>query len=733
MSLSRLPQVTFIVLIALFVVVSAAVAAVEIPLAPPRFGPSNTPAFRFGTAVASSGHGYLVAWEERSMEYYPPGTIMVRAFDESGSPLRAVPTVIGYGLAPSIAWNGREYLVVMGERGSRFGSVTPLPVAAMVRVSEDGTPIDLVQVVVANETNAYTSVTSVAWNGASYLVCWSGYTVGAALISPDLQIRRIDISAAGQPTSVASDGADFLIAGTLPDPLPGPHMLRLLPISAAGEAGIARDIEPAWTASLTAVDGSYELLWSSRTGLRAARAGSELHPITLTTSPTLFERVAAANGAVVASWTESPHSPSSNNTRVCTARLDLESQPVCSEENDNRQHDPSIGAALGTYLLAWSDRTDEVDDVRIEVVPSYALPHAASGEGRIVSEAAAAQGPPSMERRADGGVTAVWSEINPSTRLGEIRIGGLDPSGVAMPDRAVAPDGGDQNNPRISLGGNRALVLWREGTLGLTPWIATVVGITGPFSSPPVVIVGNDFDEAVAFDGNEWLVVSGGIQYTIIDLAGRVLQTGSIDQPSYATQVEAVTGVNGGFVIAWSELRNNGAQGSRIVTSRIAKSGQAGWQASAPLVLDDGGNEWGLSAPSVAANGNRVLVTWAALSGGGYGGEVRQALLDDQGTRVAANVAVRWSPAVYRTRSRPSPSGFATLVSTGIVLTSLDGKIWGTIDLSQTYISDFLVNGDDRFTIAYNRYATPDESFGNTYRAFIRSVVPTRGRPSRMR
>jgi hypothetical protein len=197
--------------------------------------------------------------------------------------------------------------------------------------------------------------------------------------------------------------------------------------------------------------------------------------------------------------------------------------------------------------------------------------------------------------------------------------------------------------------------------------------------------------------------------------------------------VEAVTGINGGFVIAWSELRSNGAQGSRIVTSRIAKSGQAAWQASAPLVLDDGGNECGLSAPSVAANGNRVLVTWAALSGGGYGGEVRQALLDDQGARVAANVAVRWSPAVYRTRSRPSPSGFATLVSTGIVLTSLDGKIWGTIDLSQTYISDFLVNGDDRFTIAYDRYATPDEAFGNTYRAFIRSVEPTRGRASRMR
>src|SRR5437868_3009890 len=116
MSLPRL------LLVALLFVASAARAS-EIALAAPRIGPSATPHFRYGTVVASSGHGYLVAWEEREMQAYPPGTIMVRAFDERGRTLHRVATILGTGVLPSIAWNGREYLVVFGELGSRFGSV----------------------------------------------------------------------------------------------------------------------------------------------------------------------------------------------------------------------------------------------------------------------------------------------------------------------------------------------------------------------------------------------------------------------------------------------------------------------------------------------------------------------------------------------------------------------------------------------------------------------------------
>lgn len=730
MSLPRLSLVVLLLLIT-SVVTSAASASVEIPLAPPRLGPSSTPRFRFGTSVASSGHGYLVAWEEREMEAWPPGMIMIRAFDETGRPLQTVATALGGGVAPSIAWNGREYLVVFGELGSRFGSVAPVEVAEMTRIAEDGTRIDQTPIVVTKQLSSYTRSTSVAWNGAEYLVCWSGNASGAAIVTSDLQTRVLDVTAAGGPVSVASNGGGFLIAGiSWP-----PWELRLLPVSAAGDMGVVRVVGTSESASLAAVDGDYELLWSSPVGgLQAARVTSDLHPVTLTTAQTAFGRVAAANGAVVASWMEYPHSPASYTTRVCTQRLDITSQPVCSEENNSLQHDPAIGVALNTFFLAWSDGSSGIDDTRIDVTSKWIVP-VASDDGRIISEAAAAQGPPAIERRVDGGIVAVWSESNPLTRHDEIRIGGLDASGARLPDHAVAPDGSDQNNPRISLGGDRALILWRDETLGTTPWtwLATVVGTAGIFSSPPIVIAGNDFDESVAFDGNEWLVVSGGIRYTIIDLAGRVVQTGLIDQPSYAMQVGTVTGVNGGFVIAWSELGGPGGQDSRVLTSRIAISGTSGWQASAPSLVDDGASSWSLSAPAIAANANRVLVTWVADSKGSGGREVRQAILDDHGDRLGANVAMPWHHSAYRSRSRPAPGGFATLVSTGIVLTSLDGRIRGVVDLSMTYISDFLVDADDRFTIAYDRSVTVDETLGYTFRAFLRHVEPTRGRAVRMR
>ena len=81
MPLPRLPLFVLFLLIAL-TGAGAANAGAEIPLAPPRFGPSSTTSFRSGTAIASSGHGYLVAWEEPGVQLYPSGTIMVRAFED---------------------------------------------------------------------------------------------------------------------------------------------------------------------------------------------------------------------------------------------------------------------------------------------------------------------------------------------------------------------------------------------------------------------------------------------------------------------------------------------------------------------------------------------------------------------------------------------------------------------------------------------------------------------------
>jgi len=711
MSLPRLLLVASLVL-------ASVVHAAEIPLAVPRIGPSSTPHFRYGTAVASSGHGYLVAWEEREMQAYPPGTIMVRAFDERGVPLRPAATVLGGGMVPSIAWNGREYLVVFGERGSRFGSVLPIPAAAMMRVSEDGVPIDQAAVAIAKQQNAYTGNTSVAWNGFEYLVSWSGYTRGAALVTPDLQIRMIDVSAFGWPVSVASNGSGFEIAGTATSGTP-PGEVRLMDVDAAGDTGAVRIVGQGVSPSLAAVDGDYELLWRNDEGLQAAMVTPDLHPRTLTTFQTANASVASTNGAIAATWTEFPHLPGVYTSRVCTARLDISTPPRCSAEAMDLQHDPAIGIANDTFLLAWSDRTSGIDDIRIDVSAKGSLP-LASADGRIVSESAANEGPPAIERRADGAIIAVWSENNLVTRRDEIHIGGVDASGVPLPDRAIAPGARNQNTPHIALGGSRALVIWNEDTVGTRPLMGSVVDTASGVASAPIVIGESVFDAAVGFDGTEWLVATGR-QFSIVDLAGRIVQQGSVDDGSVAIDLQAVAAIDGGFVLARSETAG---QNRRIRTSRITKTGGT-WIASNPTILDV--DESFLSAPAVAVNGDRVLVTWVSLR------EVREAMLDRNGARVGSNVALPWLRSVYRTRSRPAPGGFATLVSNSVILTSLDGRIRGVVDLPASFVSDFLVDGDARFTIAYNRFASGAGDMGRTSRAFVGTVEPGRLRAARMR
>ncbi|MEA2329759.1 MAG: hypothetical protein QOE68_4718, partial [Thermoanaerobaculia bacterium] len=637
--------------------------------------------------------------------------------DERGRPLRPVATVLAGGVVPSIAWNGREYLIVFGELGSRFGSVLPLTVAAMMRISEDGLPIDQAPVVIAKQQNAYTRTTSVAWNGFEYLVSWSGYTRGAALVSSDLQTRLIDMSAFLWPMSVASNGSGFLIAGTDNSPT-FPAEIRLMTMDAAGNAGPVRVVASGWSVSLTAVDGDYELLWRNSEGLQASMVTPDLHPRTLTTFQSEYPTVASANGAIVATWTEYPHVPAVYTSRVCTARLDIPTQPRCSAEAAGLQHDSAIGVAADTFLLAWSDRTSGIDDIRIDVSAKGVLP-LATADGRIVSESAANEGGPAIERRADGAIIAVWSENNAITRRDEIHIGGIDASGARLPDRTIAPDANDQNTPHLALGGNRALVIWNENTVGTRPLMGSVVDTASGFASVPVVIGASILDAAVAYNGTEWLVASGP-QFSIVDPAGRIVQQGSVDDGAVAIDLQSVAAIGGGFVLAWSETSG---QNRRIRTSRITSSGGT-WIASQPIILDVDNSF--LSAPAVAVNGDRVLVTWVSPR------EVREVLLDRNGSRLGKNVAMPWVRSVYRARSRPASGGFATLVSNSVILTSLDGRIRGVIDLSASYVSDFLVDGEERFTIAYNRFASQDEDMGRTARAFIRAVSPARDRAARL-
>src|SRR5207302_2069385 len=171
----------------------------------------------------------------------------------------------------------------------------------------------------------------------------------------------------------------------------------LVSMDSAANAGPVRVVASGWNVSLSAVDGDYELLWRNNEGLQAAIVTPDLHPTTLTTFQTAYATVAATNGAIVATWTEYPHVSAVYTSRVCTERLDIPTSPLCSEETAGLQHDSAIGAATETFLLAWSDHTSGIDDIRIDISGKGALPLATAG-GKIASESAANEGPPAIER-----------------------------------------------------------------------------------------------------------------------------------------------------------------------------------------------------------------------------------------------------------------------------------------------------------------------------------------------
>ena len=238
---------------------------------------------------------------------------------------------------------------------------------------------------------------------------------------------------------------------------------------------------------------------SSTEAIRPAVAAdlSLTPPLTLTAARS-WGRVAVKDGAMVAAWTEWPHPNESPAQRLCTARVDVVSPPLCSDEATDLRHDPAIAVGPDAFLLAWSERTNGVDDLRIDITPKPSLP-SADRKGRIISEIAEPQGPPAIERKVDGGVVAVWNESDPVSRHSEIRIGGLDASGLVVPDRAVMPTGHDQYDPQISIANGRYLITWNDASTPLQRLGTVVDGATG-VASPPIT-VGSATNTAMASDG----------------------------------------------------------------------------------------------------------------------------------------------------------------------------------------------------------------------------------------
>jgi len=637
--------------------------------------------FRTRTVVASSGNGYLVAWgavglgSRENIFTNPPMTIYIRAVGADGIPLQQSATAVGKGELPSIAWNGQEYLVVWGITSPTSGSL-PTPSLVGIRVREDGTLIDPVPVTLIAEVNPFSYLASVAWSGSQYLVTW---TRGAALVDTDLHAKQVFLPF-GIPLYSASSGGDFLV---LPGVIEGSaQTLFIVAVSSAGNTSTPIPLAGPY-ARIANIDGGYFVLWgdvgSTLHVTRVRADGTIISTSPFYLQPPFWPSVAARDGRIMAAW-------QSERSSICTARIDNESQPVCSDPQ-HLQVSPVIGIASNSVLLAWKDIAIDGDVIRVATSSSGDAPQADSNVGRIISDHLSA---PAAVRRVDGAVTAAWTEYNPTKRQSEVRIGGISSKGIRLADRVVFATPFDQGAPVVAAGAGRTAILWTEGT---EPKIRMTIlddisgSLIATLSLPPGIA------PSAAFNGKEWLVTwqsatDGVVRFAIVTGDGFVLSTGAAPAttapPVQSAPAAAWSGKT--FFLAWLEL-------NRVQISTISAAGAP----SAPVTLDS--RDIFPDSLSMAGNGNRVLVAW-----GRTGNKLRQAVFDADGKQVGKFIDFAWPSTLSRTRTHSMPNGFATMGGDHIAMTSADAVALDMFDvLPAAAVGDFVVDPANRFTFIYPR------------------------------
>jgi hypothetical protein len=682
-------RTTAVITLLLLIALPSAHAATETQISLSAIDPVP---YRFSTAVASSGNGYLVAWgatvtSSLNVLQNTGTTIYIRAVGADGTPTQPFATAVGTGQRPSIVWNGREYLVIWGITSPTTGSL-PTPSVVGIRVREDGTLIDSAPVTVIAEVNPLSYETSCAWNGSQYIVTWNR---GVALVDADLHAKPVLLSA-GVPLYSASSGGDFLVLPAIFSSGPGgtKQSLFIDPVSSTGNIGTPIHLNGPH-AGIAGIDGGYALIWDDTSTLRSARLradGTMVSTSTIYLGHANFPALAARDGRIVAAW-------QTNQFSICAARIDTASQPLCSSRV---QHDPAIGIASNSVLVAWSDRSDEGDAIRVAVSSSGDVPQTDSNLGRLISDPPPPV--PAAERRVDGALTVAWTEYSQVTKQFEVHLGGIDSKGARLTDRVVFATALDQGSPVMTAGAGRTMILWTEGTepkirMSIVDDLSGALIATLPLPSGVA--------PSAAFNGKEWIVTwqsgadSGVVRFAIVNSDGFVLSSGAVPATSTASPAQSAPAAawsGKAFFLTWLESAAPGQTAvNRVQLSTINAAGVP----SAPVTLDSADVLPG--SPSIACNGGHVLVSW-----GRPVNTLRQALFDSDGKQLGKFIDFVWPSAVTRTRTHATAAGFATLAGRRVAMTSIDGVGLDTIDIPLAIgVGDFVVDPANRFTFIYSR------------------------------
>ncbi|MCL5105263.1 MAG: hypothetical protein M1133_14290 [Armatimonadetes bacterium] len=663
----------------------AAVVGPETPIAP-TFGAA--PGMQESVSMAVGSNGYLAVWQDQ--RGLNGADIFGSRISPSGQVLDvfaiAICASMGDQTQPSVAWDGRQYLVVWADRRGANQHVYG------ARVLDSGVVLDpqgfLISGTVADQTNPRAAgdgsgclvvwqdsrgaspdiygckvssdgivgktygistrsdneeTPDVAYNGSTYLVVWRDYR---NMISSDTDIYGCRVS----KTAIRT-GADILISCT--------------PDGTAGAPGAQR------APRVCGFGSTWMVVWED---LRTDSTHSDIYGARVSSAGTVYDKGGIAISTMVGDQ-ELP-SVGFDGGKLLVAWRDRTDRLVKGArlgstgillDNSAIAISPAMAGSSGTavagmnskFVVCWSSLNATNSDVLSSMVSDAGVVQ--SPAGTVVSMGLMDQADYSVADNGDE-YAVVWSQMSGGYRkIMGARVSHAGTVLAAAPINITGTYSGDQAQPSIAWNGTKYLLVWTGSeTYGTSSW-----DIRGwfldttlmPIGATPITICSAIEDQvrpSVASNHNNFLVVWEDARNAVSpdyvnDIYGAVISSaGTVTPTSPAISLAAgfqyvpkaaTDGAN--YFVVWEDHRGTGAA---IYGARVNSSAQV---QDANGILVPATSSYQVS-PSICYGNGGYFVAWADSNKiSGCRISSTGSILDANGITISAGSKPKAAPGVF--------------------------------------------------------------------------------------
>ncbi len=538
------------------------------------------------------------------------------------------------GASPYIAWNGSNYLLLIGSTGNGL----PPTLQLLDRGGKDAGPA-----IALPDDGYWNSASSDGENFYVRFTTWGGKAFGF-VVKADGAIDRSS-QAVFPANSIASNGEGYLTTWTSGA---GDSFTKFArPLTEAGQPGIPVQL-PVFTQtdSLAAVGGNYVLVHQTATGIGFLKIGADGRPLALpraiTNDPTdIWPSIAANDRTIVVAWSRA-FGPGGarqlmaqifdHEGRAITLAGMLQAETIQISASVTRQDSASGAWGNGVTLVAWVER---IGSEQTRTLFAGRLdPESTPLDGRGIRIAQSPHDQYSPVVSFDGAsFLVVWSErMGNSIAIQAIRVSPDGASVDSVPilvQQFTAPYWRDPSQPiAVSWNGRTHTVAW----IGASGLEAAGVSAAGMLVEP-VRVVGMGGDRGLAnpsidWDGSHHLLVFNGaysctvnitcpadlldVQALVLTPDLEVVERIVVEEERQYGSLASVAWNGSEHLIAWT--------GDFGVMARRYFEGAL----SAPLVvLRETGRK-----PFVGLDGERFVVAWTSAIYPGRAVEIRAARLE---------------------------------------------------------------------------------------------------------